>query len=87
MEVGNSLEAILGGVEFHKGHVLLVGVAQDLDRLHLPELAEYLVEHVLLADILLEGTHVQSLRRGVDRQRPIGSKPAFNTEYLSKDLS
>jgi hypothetical protein len=51
VQVGNGLEAVLHRVELHQRHVLLVRVAQDLDRLDLPVLAEDLVERALFADL------------------------------------
>ena len=71
MQVGNGLKAILHGVKFHQGHVLLIRVAQDLHRLHLPVLAEYLVQRALLADLLLQRRDMQGLRGGVDCQRTV----------------
>lgn len=69
MQVSNRLETVLHRVELHQRHVLFIRIAQDLYRLNSPVLAEDLVQGVLSADVLLEGTHVQGLGRGVDRQR------------------
>ena len=71
VEVGDGLEAVLHRVELDQGHVLLVGVAEDLDGLHLAVLAEDVVERVLLADLLLQRAHVQRLRGRVHRQRAV----------------
>ena len=54
MKAGDRLETVLHGIKLNQGHVLLVGVAQNLDRLHSPEVTEYFVKHMLLADVLLQ---------------------------------
>ena len=87
VKAGNGLEAVLHGIKLNQGHVLLVGVAQNLDRLDPPEVTEYFVKHMLFADVLLQRTHVESLRGGVDREGPVRSESACGGKYLSKDLS
>lgn len=61
VEIGNGLETILHRVELHQCHILLVRVAKDLHRLHLPEFTEDLVQRPLLAYLLLQRTHMQRL--------------------------
>lgn len=68
MQVRNSLKTVLHRIKLHQGHVLLVGVAQDLHCLHPTELAEDLVQCVLSANVLLQRAHVQRLRRRVHSQ-------------------
>ncbi len=79
----DGLEAVLHGVEFDQGHILLIGIAEYVDCLYFAELAEDIVESMLFANLSLQRTHMQSLRRRVYSQRTVSSKSMSNHRYRS----
>ena len=65
VETRNSFEAVLNRVKLHQSHILLIRVTEDPNCFDFAELAEDVVQDMLLTGVLLQRTHVQGLRRRI----------------------
>jgi hypothetical protein len=83
VELSNSPEAVLKAIKLNQGHILISGLFQNMDVLHLTVLLEDAPEDLLPANLLLEGGDMEGLGGSVDGDGLVGCEAGLGEGYRS----